>query len=100
MKKNRAVFHPEAEDEFLAAIEYYALKNLTLGERFEVEIHRLVTQIEERPGRHGPWRHGTRRARARRFPYLVVFAERPSGVRILAVAHKKQHPDYWMSRLA
>ncbi len=97
--KTPALFHPEAEAEFLAAVDFYADRNLQLGERFDAEIRRLVMQIEKRPSRHGLWRHGTRRARARGFPYLVVFAERHTGLRSLAVAHTKQHPDYWRERL-
>jgi plasmid stabilization system protein ParE len=97
--KKRAIFHPEAETEFLAAVAYYAERSISAAERFDAEIRRLVTQIETMPHRHGPWRHGTRRARARRFPFLVIFAERPSALRIVAVAHVKQHPDYWQERL-
>ncbi len=98
--KKRAIFHPEAEAEFLAALEYYADKSASVAGRFDAEIRRLVAQIETLPHRHGPWRHGTRRARARRFPYLVIFAERPKALRILAVAHVRRHPDYWQQRLS
>lgn len=98
--KKRATFHAEAEAEFLAAVAYYAERSIGTAERFDAEIRRLVAQIETMPRRHGPWRHGTRRARARRFPYIVIFAERPSALRIVAVAHTKQHPDYWLERLS
>lgn len=97
--KKRAAFHPEAESEFLAALAYYAERSTSVAERFDAEIQRLVDQIETMPRRHGPWRHGTRRARARRFHYLVIFAERPKTLHILAIAHIRQHPDYWLQRL-
>ncbi len=97
--KKPAIFHPVAEAEFLAAVEYYAGKSGGLGDRFYAEIRRLVTDIESAPRRHGPWRHGTRRHRARRFPYLVIFAERADHLWLVAVAHVKQHPDYWRERL-
>ena len=98
--KKRAIFHPDAEAEFLAAVGYYAEKAGGLGARFNQEIRRLVAEIEAAPRRHGPWRHGTRRHRARRFPYLVIFAERPDRLHVVAVAHVKRHPDYWRERLA
>ncbi len=98
--KKPAIFHPEAEAEFLAAIEFYADKSSALGERFYQEIRRLVAEIEAAPRRHGAWRHGTRRHRARRFPYVVIFAERPDRLQLVAVAHVKRHPDYWRKRLA
>lgn len=95
-----AIFHPEAEAEFLAAVRFYADKSADLGERFYQEICRVVSEIEAAPRRHGPWRHGTRRCRARRFPYTVVFAERADRLLVVAVAHGKRHPDYWRRRLA
>lgn len=98
--KKRAIFHPEAEQEFLASVEYYADRATGLGERFNQEIRRVVAEIEAAPRRHGPWRHGTRRHLARRFPYAVIFAERPDRLLVVAVAHCKRHPDYWSERLA
>ncbi|MBK9990809.1 MAG: type II toxin-antitoxin system RelE/ParE family toxin [Verrucomicrobia bacterium] len=98
--KKRAIFHPEAEAEFLAALTYYADRSSRVAERFDAEIQRLVAQIETIPHRHGPWRHGTRRARARKFPFIIIFAERPKALFIVAIAHTKKHPDYWTERLS
>jgi plasmid stabilization system protein ParE len=98
--KKRAYFHPDAEREFLAAIDYYAEKAGGLGERFYQEIYRVVAEIEAAPRRHGPWRHGTRRHRARRFPYTVIFAERTDRIQLVAVAHVNRQPDYWLTRLS
>ena len=97
--KKPAIFHPDAEAEFLASVEYYADKAHDVGNRFYQEIRRLVREIEAAPRRHGPWRHGTRRHRARRFPYAVIFAERADLLHVVAIAHVKRHPDYWRDRL-
>jgi toxin ParE1/3/4 len=97
--KKPASFHPEAETEFLAALEYYAQRSRSVADRFYQEIRHLVGEIEAAPRRHGPWRHGTRRHRARRFPYTLIFAERPDRLHLVAVAHVKRHPDYWRDRL-
>jgi toxin ParE1/3/4 len=94
-----AAFHPEAETEFLAAMDYYGRKSGELAERFVAEITRVVGAIEAQPRRQGLWRHGTRRLRTRHFPYLVIFAERPTTLYIVAVAHIRQHPGYWVKRL-
>ena len=40
-----------------------------------------------------------RRALLPRFPYALVFLDLPTEIRILAVAHAKRHPDYWLNRL-
>ena len=97
--KRPAIFHPEAEAEFLAAVDYYADKAGGLGERFYQEVRRVVSEIEAAPRRQGPWRHGTRRCRAKRFPYAVIFAERSDRLLVVAVAHGKRHPDYWRELL-
>jgi plasmid stabilization system protein ParE len=34
-----------------------------------------------------------------RFPYALVFLELETEIRVLAVAHAKRHPDYWLNRL-
>lgn len=43
--KKPAIFHPDAEAEFLAAVAYYADKSDGLGGRFYQEIRRLVAGI-------------------------------------------------------
>ena len=53
MKKKPAIFHPDAEKEFLAAVNYYSGKAGGLGARFYQEIRRLVAEIEAAPRRHG-----------------------------------------------
>jgi len=52
--KRPAIFHPEAEAEFLAALAYYADQSVRTSERFEAEIRRLVASIETMLRRHGP----------------------------------------------
>ena len=45
----RAVFHPEASQEYLQAIEYYAAINPELGERFDAEVQHLVDEVSRDP---------------------------------------------------
>lgn len=49
--KKPAIFHPDAEAEFLAAIEYYVDRNPGAADRFYREIRRLVEEIETAPRR-------------------------------------------------
>lgn len=34
-----------------------------------------------------------------RFPYSIAFIELPTVVRVLAVAHERRRPGYWVGRL-
>jgi toxin ParE1/3/4 len=92
------VFHPEADEEFAAAVAHYAAKQSELGQQFYEEVMLITREIAEAPGRFREWRHGTRRHFRRRFPYALIYAERPDRVLILAVAHFKRRPDYWRKR--
>jgi plasmid stabilization system protein ParE len=40
-----------------------------------------------------------RRTLLPRFPYAVVFIELGGEVRVLAVAHAKRQPGYWLDRV-
>ena len=40
-----------------------------------------------------------RRALLPRFPYALLFLQLETEIRVLAVAHPKRHPDYWLNRL-
>jgi hypothetical protein len=95
----RALFHPLADDEFAAAVAYYAQRAQGLGDRFYETIRRITAEIEAAPQRYRPWRHGTRRHFHRRFPYAVIYLERPTHLWVVAVAPFKRRPDYWLGRL-
>ena len=40
-----------------------------------------------------------RRALLTRFPYAIVFLIMSEEIRVLAVAHAKRRPGYWLNRL-
>ncbi|ABM18084.1 hypothetical protein Maqu_0989 [Marinobacter nauticus VT8] len=40
-----------------------------------------------------------RRAPLHRFPLSIVYRERPDGFQVLAVAHDRRRPQYWLGRL-
>ena len=46
------------------------------------------------------WRvgHPARKERLRRFPYLMVFRVSVSSIEVMAFAHDKRRPGYWLKR--
>jgi toxin ParE1/3/4 len=42
---------------------------------------------------------GLRRALLSRFPYGVVFVELEDHIRVVAIAHAKRKPGYWLHRV-
>jgi len=92
------VFHPEARDELLRAIDYYEANEPGLGEQFYLEIMAVVGRIAQRPGTWPVLEGDVRRCLAHRFPYAVLYNHHTDAVFILAVMHLHRHPDYWKHR--
>ena len=95
----RAVFHPAAGEEFLRAIEFYALIDRDLGNRFEAEIQRITEKICRHPDRFSRFHPPAQRALSAEFPYSIVYLDQPDRVWIVAVMHAKRRPGYWIERI-
>ena len=96
-------YQPEAREEVVEAARYYEEQRSGLGDEFLEAFERMLLDADaapERAARHpeAPRELGLRRLRMSRFPYVVVFFDEPSGHRIVAVAHVRREPMYWLSR--
>ena len=94
-----AVFHPEALEEMGAAGDFYLEKSAPLADRFYREIDALVHAVRERPGLQRVFDPPARRHFGARFPYALIYVEKPDVIWIVAVMHFKQRPGYWRHRL-
>ena len=91
-------FHPEAEAEFLAAIEYYEECEQGLGFDFSVETYSAIQRILNFPQAWSLVDHDVRRCLLHRFPFGVLYSIESSEIFILAVMHLHREPDYWKRR--
>jgi len=94
----------EAEAEFLDAVGWYAERSAKVARRFIAAVETTSSDLSRWPRRFPVMDEpGTdrpiRRARVRGFPYALVFVELPEEIRVLAVAHQRRRPLYWVSRL-
>jgi toxin ParE1/3/4 len=97
----RIGFHPEARRDLTQAAERYAAAQTELGRQFYHHIDGLLTDITHAPGVFRVFQPPqVRRHFKRRFPYAVVYVERPEEIWVLAVMHFKQAEGYWLHRLA
>ena len=92
-----------ARDELRAAVAWYADKGHGLGGEFLAEVHHTLELIAHHPGLGAsvprvPAARGTRRLPLRRFPYAIVYRERPDAIQVVAFAHHSRKPGYWRSR--
>ena len=102
MKPVRLV--PEAVGELADSAAWYESRQTGLAAKFLDEFERTLVLIASRPVSFPrlldmPPDLNVRRALLPRFPYALVFLELVGEVRILAVAHVKRQPGYWLNRV-
>jgi toxin ParE1/3/4 len=97
----RVLVEPEAEAELQGAAEWYEEQQPGLGFALLDAAQLTYQQIQD--GEHGTPVAGVqteaRRVPISRFPLWVVFVELPDTVVVVAYAHEKRRPGYWLQRM-
>ena len=93
------IFHPDAETEFLKAIDYYESKENQLGYDFALEIYSTVERILAHPSAWPIIEEKIRRALVRRFPYGILYSQVEEEIYIIAVMNLNRDPEYWKDRI-
>lgn len=100
----RVELHPEARAELRAAALWYEERRIGLGEDFLAEVAASLTRIAAAPESFPRWPNvigipvPVRKATVRRFPYVIAFEVHADHGLVLAVAHGKRRPLYWLTR--
>jgi plasmid stabilization system protein ParE len=93
----------EAAAEVVEAARWYDTHRAGLGTEFLDAVDQAVTRIAEAPRMGSPVPgisdQAIRRRPVLRFPYHVVYLELPDRLQILAIAHDRRRPGYWVGRL-
>ena len=92
------VFDHDARAEFLEAVQYYEDSQIGLGRRFRVAVESAVKSIAENPFRYRVLHPPFRRYLLPNFPYAIIYCIEPVNILIIAVAHTKRKPGYWIKR--
>lgn len=66
--------------------------------RFLEEFERVAELLDTHPGIGTPNQAGIRVFPFHRYPYWVIYRPIESGIRVLAVRHERQKPEYGASR--
>jgi toxin ParE1/3/4 len=94
-------FHPEARIEARSATSWYREESREAARGFTAAIAEGMQSIRERPGAWPTWRRTELRHRVlRRYPYSIFYLVEDDVVVVVAVAHHKQRPGYWLERLS
>jgi plasmid stabilization system protein ParE len=91
-------FHPEAEKEFIEAIDYYEDIELGLGYDFAGEVYLSIQRALEFPEAWTKMEDEIRRSMVNRFPFGVLYSIEADEIFILAIMHLHKRPGYWKSR--
>lgn len=88
----------EAEAELSAAAAWYESKLPGLGVDFVAVVEEALERIGRNPEQYAQWRddRSYRRCVLRRFPYVVFFTAANESILVMAVAHARRRPGYWL----
>ena len=93
-------FHPAAFDEHYDSVAFYQNRLPGLGADYIAEFEAVMARICHAPNRFptiaDPAIH---RAGLKRFPFHVIYRVMPTQIIVLAVAHQRRRPTYWMERV-
>ncbi|MFZ0706418.1 MAG: type II toxin-antitoxin system RelE/ParE family toxin [Candidatus Korobacteraceae bacterium] len=92
-------FHPLATAELEAAFDWYLEKSERAATHFMAEIARAIESISKNPKMYAESSEGIRRCVVHRFPFLVVYRAKNKQIQVLAFAHGRRRPGYWIDRL-
>lgn len=100
----RVRFHPGAAADLTSAGDWYDLQVPGLGADLADEVDRALEAIAERPTTWPLWPGigealGVRRFLLARFPFAVGYLFEGEDVVVLAVAHLRRRPGYWLERV-
>ncbi|MBI1348887.1 type II toxin-antitoxin system RelE/ParE family toxin [bacterium] len=91
-------FHPDAQAELTAAVEWYLEQEPRLAYRFSSLVEETLDHVIADPNSHADLIGTSRYRRVPVFPYLVVFEVIDDVLWILAIAHTSRRPGYWQDR--
>jgi hypothetical protein len=81
----RLELHPEARAELRSAALWYDERRPGLGDEFIAEVSAARDPL-------------IRKTTVQRFPYMIAFEKHERHLLVLAVAHAKRRPLYWLTR--
>ena len=95
----------EADRELEEAVRWYEAKRSGLGAELLASVDVTLEQVVRFPGTGTPVPRvpaglPVRRRPVEKFPYHVVYLETADAIRVLAFAHTRRRPGYWLTRTA
>lgn len=96
--------HPEAVAEFDAAVRWYEEQEPGIGLALIDRARQARKDLDQWPNAAPPFTTADdgaviRSKAIRGYPYRIVYTVEPDTILILAYAHERREPGYWLHRL-
>jgi toxin ParE1/3/4 len=91
--------HEAARRETNQATAWYSKRSVPAARRFRDELLAGFARAATSPLQYPSYLHGTRRVLLKKFPFFIVFLDWQDEIYIVAVAHAKRRPGYWVRRV-
>ncbi len=88
----------EASEELEACVSYYNTQRSNLGTEFLAEFERATQRIQKLPNAARKVENDLRSKPIHRFPFYVLYRSTADETTIVAVAHRRRRPRYWLGR--
>ncbi len=89
---------PAAQSELDEAFLWYEEQSIGLGYDFFDEFEQSVRLLAVFPELFEQMEEGVRRCLINRFPYGIIYGVDGASIVIVAIAHLKRKPRYWIER--
>ncbi|MBK9069446.1 MAG: type II toxin-antitoxin system RelE/ParE family toxin [Myxococcales bacterium] len=82
------------------AADWYLSRAPIVAQQFVTSFAHVLNSLEEYPLRGNTLEAGSRYRQVRipSFPYLAIYTVNAESVTVLAVAHERRQPLYWLGR--
>jgi len=88
-----------AEEEMSEAAVFYDAVFVGLGSDFLEDVQQAIDMVRAHPEIGVRLDAKLRRALLHRFPFNLIYAVETDAILIISIAHHRQRPGYWTSRL-
>ena len=91
-------FHPEALQEYLDGVSYYAQISPHLAEAFILDAEGAIERILTHPRAWPVLEDDVRRCLLKRFPFAIYYCIENAVITLYAFMHTSRQPGCWQSR--
>ena len=88
----------QASEELEACVSYYNSQQSNLGTEFLAEFQKAAERIRNLPNAARKVGEDVRSKPIHRFPFYVLYRSSENEITIVAVAHRRRRPKYWLGR--